>query len=122
MTYKYLIKNHLLKIFLLNLLALFISFNLYSESFTEIYRSNYNGLKLVKIDKNQAKEYKFVLYSLITDKQEQQRILYEGNKKIKRWLYYYIGNDLNQEKYYKDNEIQAEYRYDDKGHKIKQEE
>src|SRR4030043_406017 len=63
MTYKYLTKNHLLKIFLLNFFILFISFNLFSESFTEIYRSNY-----------------------------------------------------------KDNEIQAEYRYDDKGHKIKQEE
>ncbi|MBN2547072.1 MAG: hypothetical protein JXB50_14820 [Spirochaetes bacterium] len=122
MTYKYLIKNHILKIFLLNLFTLFLSLSLYSESVTEIYRSNYNGLKLVKIDRNQAKEYKFVLFSLITDKLEQRRVLYEGNKEVKRWLYYYLGNRLNQEKYYKENIIQAEYRYDDKGHKIKQEE
>ncbi len=122
MTCRYLTKNHLLKIFLLNLLTFFISFPLYSETFTEIYRSNYNGLKLVKIDRNQAKEFKYVLYSMVTDKLEQRRILYEGNKEVKRWLYFYMGSELNQEKYYKDNQIQAEYRYDDKGHKIKQEE
>lgn len=118
MIYTFLKRKNLLIIFFLNFVS---SYLIFSQT-VEVYRSNYNGLKLVKITPVKAKEYKYVIYSFLEGAHEIKRILYEDNKPIKKWFYYYIGDYLSIEKVYNDNELIYEYRYDEKGHKIKKEE
>ncbi len=112
-----------LKIFFLNAVLFFIAFNLFSQNITvDLYRSNTNGLMLLKIKEYEAKNYKYILkvytqYNLLLKK-----VLFKENSEIKKWVYKYItsSNILNNEKYYKDKIIREEYFYDSEAHKTKQ--
>lgn len=112
-----------LKKFFLSLFIFFNLFNLYSQKKVEYYRSNSNGLALVKINLNKIKEYKHILRIDMTGDIPLFKTLYKENKEVKRWEYSY-NNDkiLETEKYYKDLKIKEEYRYDSSLHKIKQSE
>lgn len=115
-----LINMNLLKIFFLNIIIFIVAFHLYPETKVQLFRSNSNGLQLIEIDEAQKDEFKFTLYVYTTDELLEKKVLYKENLETKKWEYKYNGTYLSHEKYYKDQLITAEYRYDSEGHKIKQ--
>lgn len=121
MIYNFLRRKNSLKIFFLNIFLLIIPHLFFSQSSLEIYKSNYNGLKLVKINQSEAINQKYVLYSYFENKNEVRRTLYENGKIIKKWFYYYTGDYLSLEKEYNETELILESRYNNKRHKIKKE-
>ncbi|MCK4796528.1 MAG: hypothetical protein KAT05_04060 [Spirochaetes bacterium] len=114
-----------MRTFFLSFCFFILPFYLNAALQKDIYRSNSNGLMLVKIEPSEIKDYKHILYVYLidgTDDKIKKKVLLEDDKEIKRWLYYYTDNFLYHEKYYKQKEIKEAYRYDSDGHKIKQEE
>lgn len=111
---------NILKIFFLKIFLFILPFYLFSESKVEIFRSNSNGLALLKIRYSQRNEYKFILYEYYTDSVKTRKVLYADGVESKRWLYYYTDDYLSIEKYLKEQELREDYRYDSQGHKIKQ--
>ncbi|HOV13835.1 MAG TPA: hypothetical protein PK771_06090 [Spirochaetota bacterium] len=109
------------KKYFLNLLFLFLSLCIYSQKRVEYYRSNSNGLSLVKINANKRNDYKFILKVDLTGDITLLKTLFKENVESKRWEFFYAENNiLETEKYYKDLKIKEEYRYNRSGHKVKQ--
>lgn len=118
---KNLTKTHLLKKFLVSLIIFFgFQSNLHSQSVIEYYRSNSNGLLLVKILQAQTKSFKYVSQVDRTGDIILSKILFKEGKESKKWEYSYIDKTLSEEKYYKEKQIKEEYKYDNLGHKIRQ--
>ena len=116
-------KKYLLRIFFLNIFLLFcFPLLLNSETDSKYYRSNSNGLELLKIDYNQRRNYKYYVQMNYIDNILKKKILFENGREIKRWEYFYSGNKLNYEKYFKERIIKEDYRYDQFGHIIKKSE
>jgi hypothetical protein len=112
---------YLLKKYFLSILIIIISVNfLYSANKRELYRSNLNGLSLIKIKQSQRKDFKFVLQVDSSGDLALAKTLYKTNQEIKRWNYTYIVGVISEEKYYKDRKIAEEYFYDNMGHKTHQ--
>lgn len=119
MIYCSLKKKNILKIFFLSIFILLLNLTVFSQTSISYYRSNSNGLKLVKIGSNQLKNYTYTLKVFSTGRIDNKRILYKSNKETKRWEYYYKSGYLYNEKYFKDNKIKEDYNYDFAGHMIK---
>ena len=122
MTYWILRRKNILRIFFLNIFIILFNLAITSQTSISYYRSNSNGLKLVKINYNQLTKFKYTLKVFLIGKKENRRILYKDNKETKRWEYYYKSGYLYYEKYYKNNKIKEDYNYDFAEHMIKKEE
>lgn len=92
----------------------------YSQAREEYYRSNYNGLKLLKIEKAQIPKYKFVVKDIIENELIVKRFLFDTEEEIKRWEFVFVDGKLREEKYYKEKKMVEKYVYDAIGHKINQ--
>lgn len=102
-------------------ILLFLSTNsINSDKKIELYRSNSNGLALVKITSSKLSKYKYILRQNYLNDVLQNKILFKNNKEDKKWEYNYSNKLLSRERYYKKGKIEEEYRYDSLGHKIKQ--
>jgi len=78
-------------------------------------------LALVKINLSQRNDYKFVLKVDLTGDIVLLKLLYKEKEESKRWEYSYIENNiLESERYFKDNKLKEEYRYNRSGHKTKE--
>jgi len=105
-----------------------ISFFIFSFSLTLInsitvrntYRSNSNGLSLIKIQQNQSKNFKYILQVDQSGDMILSKVLHKDDKEIKKWSYEYQGLMLTTEKFYKEKKLKEEYFYDASKHKIKQ--
>ncbi len=114
------LKNKIiLRIFFLSIFIVIFNLSISAQSAMSYYRSNSNGLKLVKINFNQLNKYKYTLKVFSQGRLDSKKILYNGNKEIKRWEYFYKSGYLSYEKYYKNNEIREDYSYDFVGHMIR---
>ena len=97
-------KMILSKRFFLSFFLLTTLLSLFSQKRIEYYRSNSNGLALVKINLSQRNDYKFVLKVDLTGDIVLLKLLYKEKEESKRWEYSYIENNiLESERYFKDN-------------------
>ena len=111
------------KKYFLSLFIFFLILNAHSQNRVEFYRSNSNGLALVKIDAKKKGDYKYILKIDLTGDTPLLKTLYKEENESKRWEYFYIEkNILETERYYKDRKLKEEYRYNNSGHKVKQSE
>lgn len=92
------------------------------EVVEEYYRSNYNGLLLLKIDSKETGKYEYVIKDIHNDGLLVKRILYKGRKIEKQWDYFYTDKRLTEEIFYKNGKMEEQYFYDGEGHKINQRE
>ncbi len=83
------------------------------------YRSNVNGLKLIKINQNQMRNFRFVLRETIDGTLVQNRLLYRDGVIYKRWLYYYNADKLSKSSFYDESGLVNESFYNESGHLIK---
>ncbi|HPO49087.1 MAG TPA: hypothetical protein PLO89_02080 [Spirochaetota bacterium] len=112
-----------MKRFFLSIFIFLTIFNAFSQKRSDFFRSNSNGLPLVKIDEKKRADYKFILKIDLTGDTPLLKTLYKENEESKRWEYFYVDeNVLETEKYYKDKKLKEEYRYNAFGHKVKQSE
>lgn len=119
MTYWNLARMNILRIFFLSIFLFIFNLQIISQDLILYYRSNSNGLKLVQINSNQIKNYKYTLQVFSRGNIDNRKILFKDNKEIKRWEYYYKSGYLNYEKYFSDNIIKEDYIYDLAGHLLK---
>ena len=106
-----------LKKYFLKTLFLFL-FTVTSFSVTrEYYRSNANGLMLLKITPEEVKEFKYVVLVDTSGDLVFSKLLYKDNTEIKKWTYTYQGNMLESEMYYKERVLTEESKYDRNAHK-----
>ncbi|MCG8572303.1 MAG: hypothetical protein MJB14_19390 [Spirochaetes bacterium] len=99
-----------------------ILFVLSASSFDRLYQSNYNGLELLEINYSQIADYQYYLRVNYEDDRIIAKYLYDDKDEIKRWEFYYAGDRVFKEIYYKDKVINELYLYDTENHKTQQEE
>ena len=100
------------------LLLFVFAHGLHTQERTEIYRSNFNGLMLLKIEESQKKDYSFVLINESNGEKLLKKTLFEKEKEIKRWEYAYTLQDiLREESYYRNDELTQRTIYNELGHK-----
>ncbi len=112
-------RKNILRIFFLSIIIFIFNLQIFSQDSISYFRSNSNGLKLVQINSNQLKNYKYTLKVFSGGNVDYRKILFKDNNEIKRWEYYYKGGYLDYEKYYKDNSIKEDYNYDILNHLLR---
>ncbi len=107
---------------LVSIFFLFLVFAVNPEKI-EFYRSNYNGLLLLKIEQSEISKYKYVIKQILNEQNNPvSRQLFSDNKEVKNWFYNYNGEFLSEEVFQKEGLIAGRDYYDSKGHKILTEE
>jgi hypothetical protein len=107
------LKKYFLSIIILSSIAL-SSFSLTRE----YYRSNSNGLMLLKIQPDKIKNFSYIVLVDTSGDLVYSKILYKDNSETKRWTYTYTNNIMDSEYYYKGGELSELSKYDNLGHKI----
>jgi hypothetical protein len=109
---------NLSKKYFLEFIFIFLIFQLLCGLTRDYYRSNSNGLMLLKITPSQVNKYSYILMVDNSGDQIYTKTLYKSNSETKKWKYLYNNNILDYEYYYKDKKINEESKYDNLGHKV----
>jgi hypothetical protein len=118
MTLKFLKAENSLKEFLISLFLIFSVVFLTSNDIVEYYRSNYNGLLLLRIKESEINEFRYVTKNIVSGDKIIIKTLFDNNKEIKRWEYSYIDDRLREENFFQDFKLKEKHLYNSNGHKL----